>query len=38
MTTEKSSNGKCFVYVGLAGETAPGRVVASGLVPHGRGG
>ena len=31
MTTEKSSNGKCFVYVGLAGETAPGRVVASGL-------
>ncbi len=31
MTTEKSSNGKSFVYVGLAGETAPGRVVASGL-------
>ena len=31
MTTEKSSNGRSFVYVGLAGETAPGRVVASGL-------
>ena len=31
MTTGQSSNGKSFVYVGLAGETAPGRFVASGL-------
>ena len=31
MTTGNSSNGKSFVYVGLAGETAPGRPVKSGL-------
>ena len=37
MTTEQSSNGKSFVYVGLAGETAPGRVVASGLYRMARG-
>ena len=31
MTTGNGSNHKSFVYVGLAGETAPGRVVNNGL-------
>ena len=31
MTTGENSNGKSYVYVGLAGETAPGREVQSGL-------
>ena len=31
MTTGNGSNHKSFVYAGLAGETAPGRVVNNGL-------
>ncbi len=31
MTTSTSNNSKSYVYVGLAGETAPGRPIQSGL-------
>jgi hypothetical protein len=31
MTTSTSGNRSSYVYAGLAGETAPGRVVKSGL-------
>ncbi|MEE9147410.1 MAG: hypothetical protein V3U27_08450 [Candidatus Tectomicrobia bacterium] len=31
MTTDMSDSHKTYVYVGLAGETAPGRVIESGL-------
>ena len=31
MTTNTSGNRSSYVYAGLAGETAPGRVVKSGL-------
>ena len=31
MATGRSGNRKCYVYVGLAGETTPGRVIKSGL-------